>query len=104
MVTTMIESNFFSIITAVISIAVAWGIIRTEVKYLKEKNIKLEKVVDSNRIAIERRNEEMISIHKRLDKIDDLKLEARLAEIKTELQHIRDLLEGGVTNYGKRNK
>ena len=52
-----------------------------------------EKTTDDNKIRIERRNEEMRDIHRRLNAIDELKIDAELAGIKTELKHIRVLLE-----------
>ena len=45
--------------------------------------------VDNEKLKTQMRN-----VDARLSKIDDLKLEGSLAEIKTELTHIRAILEG----------
>ena len=58
-----------------------------------ERMSRCEKSNEDNKISIERRNEEMKWIHKHIVAIDALKLDAELALIKTDLKHIRALLE-----------
>ena len=73
----------------------AWAVMKSKIESLEGRMAGNEKKIDDNNVSIERRNEEMRDVHRRLNKIDDLRIEANLAEIKTELSHIRKLIEGG---------
>lgn len=78
---------------AVASFIAVWATFRTKVEILEKQVNEYAILVRENRTRIERRDEEMAAIHKHLNAIADLKLEAALAEIKAELGHIRALLE-----------
>ena len=64
----ILESNIFAIVTALISIVVSFTVIKIKVENLE----------------------------KRLNKLDELKIEATLAEIKVEIKYIRALLEANI--------
>ena len=52
-----------------------------------------EKSINANMLAMERRNQEMKDISRRLDALDALNLSGKLAAIETKLQYIQVLLE-----------
>ena len=60
-----LEQNLFALISAAVSFISAWAVMKSKIDALE----------------------------KRVDKIDELKIEANLVEIKTELNHIRVLIE-----------
>lgn len=89
----IVEQNLVVILTAAVAFVSSWAIFRTKVENLEKRMDASEKIVNDNKLSIERREEAMRDIYRRLNTIDDLKIEATLAEIKTELNHIRALLE-----------
>ncbi|GHU87143.1 hypothetical protein FACS1894202_00820 [Clostridia bacterium] len=91
----LIEGNLFAIAMAVISFVAAWATFKTKLTALEKDFEVVKQESESSKIAIAKRDQEMIGIHRRLAKIDDMKLETQLAEIRTELKHITMLLEKG---------
>jgi len=89
----IVESNLFAILTAAASFISSWAIFKVKLENLEKRIDRIEKTTEANKIAIERRNEEMLGIHRRINALDELKIDAELAGIKTELKHIRALLE-----------
>jgi len=51
--------------------------------------------IENHTIAIAKRDTEMDGVHKQLGELGKLKIEANFTEVKTELRHIRELLESG---------
>ena len=66
--TAFIGSNLFAVISAVISFITSFAVIKVKIENLE----------------------------KRMNKIDELKLEATLAEIKVEIKYVRALLESNM--------
>jgi len=67
--------------------------IKSDMRHHLERFAKEEQNIDDNRMAIERITVSSGEIRRRLDSIDALKIDATLAGIKTDLKHIRTLLE-----------
>ena len=67
--------------------------IKVRLKQQEKRFEREEKNIDDNRMAIERIEEMNRNINRRLDAIDALKLDAKLAEMQTDLKHIRALIE-----------
>jgi len=89
----LLEQNIAAVIAALISFTAAWAIMRQRVGALEKTVENGAKLLDEYRIKIERRDEEIKQVQEHLARIDELKLEAQLAEIKTELRYIRTMLE-----------
>lgn len=86
-------SVIFSIIAVFVAIKVSAAKADVKIEMMEKQVAKNSENVANALTAIAKRDEEMKDVHRRLNKIDDLKLEANIAEIKKDLQHIRALLE-----------
>ena len=91
-------SLIFAIIAAWVSIKVSTAKSEVKITALEKQVTEQETELKGVMLAIAARNEEMAGIHRQLEKLDGLKIEAKLASIETQLQHIATLLKGGVKN------
>jgi len=89
----LIEQNIIAIAAAFISFVSAWAIIKSKVEDLEKRVDEHDRLLNDVRVVIERRGQQTKEIYNRLDKLDALKIEGNLAEIKSELSYIRKLLE-----------
>jgi hypothetical protein len=78
-----------TIVSVLLSIGISWGIITSKLSRFEE----IAGVVASNQTKIAKRDEEMLEVHRRLDKIDEIKIDVRLAEIQRDLKYITAILE-----------
>lgn len=94
--TELIENNAVGILSAILSFVVCIGVLKSRLSTLEGRVVKIEETLSSVSTQTVKQEQDMRSIHRRLDALDAIKIEAQFAEIQARLAHIQTLLESRI--------